>query len=288
MAAKGLAGSINLNNINLFFLMLGLLFHWRPWSFLKAAEDAGKAVWGVIIQFPFYAGIFGLFKFTALATAIGNAFVAISNPNTYLLIVYWYSGIENYLIPSGGSKFAITAPYILGAAKTLGVSIPKSCPDLCLGGYDDGYDSAILGDSDAGSGQTRIPRDHGMADARVLCFLYYHVDRFPDLSICVVDIAGDILLMAKYPPRISTSLDDYSSRRAVCPLNLERKTIDLAWACRNFGQVQCFHYEDSGFQQSFVHGSPRVSILFDGKIIRSHQPNFLFHQNMAPSSVKYV
>jgi short-chain fatty acids transporter len=126
VAAKGLAGSINLNNINLFFLMLGLLFHWRPWSFLKAAEDAGKAVWGVIIQFPFYAGIFGLFKFTALATAIGNAFVAISNPNTYLLIVYWYSGIENYLIPSGGSKFAITAPYIIGAAKTLGVSIPKT------------------------------------------------------------------------------------------------------------------------------------------------------------------
>ena len=52
--------------------------------------------------------------------------MAISNPNTYLLIVYWYSGIENYLIPSGGSKFAITAPYIIGAAKTLGVSIPKT------------------------------------------------------------------------------------------------------------------------------------------------------------------
>ena len=37
--AKGFANSINLNNINLFFLMLGVLFHWRPWSFLKATED---------------------------------------------------------------------------------------------------------------------------------------------------------------------------------------------------------------------------------------------------------
>jgi len=48
----GVAKTINLNNINLFFLMLGILFHWRPWSFLKATEDAGKAVWGIIINFP--------------------------------------------------------------------------------------------------------------------------------------------------------------------------------------------------------------------------------------------
>src|SRR4030042_1218687 len=47
-------------------------------------------------------------------------------PQTFLLIIYWYSGIENYLIPSGGSKFAITAPFIVPAAKTLGVSIPKT------------------------------------------------------------------------------------------------------------------------------------------------------------------
>ena len=124
--SKGVAQSINLNNINLFFLMLGVLFHWRPWSFLKATEDAGKAVWGIIIQFPFYAGIFGLFKFTALATVFTKAFVAISTPGTYLLIVYWYSGLLNYLVPSGGSEWAITAPYLIPAAKELGVSIPKT------------------------------------------------------------------------------------------------------------------------------------------------------------------
>lgn len=123
---KGFAGSINLNNINLFFLMLGVLFHWRPWSFLKATEDAAKAVWGIIIQFPFYAGIFGLFKYTALATAMTQAFVAISSPATYLLIIYWYAGLLNYLIPSGGSEWAVTAPYLIPAAQQLGVSIPKT------------------------------------------------------------------------------------------------------------------------------------------------------------------
>jgi len=49
---------------------------------------------------PFYAGIFGLFKFTALTTVVTQAFVAISTPSTYLLIIYWYAGLLNYLIPS--------------------------------------------------------------------------------------------------------------------------------------------------------------------------------------------
>lgn len=121
----GFGKAINLDNINLFFLMLGILFHWRPWSFLKATEEAGKAVWGIVIQFPFYAGIFGLFKFTALATAFTNAFVAVCSGSTFLLVVYWYAGLLNYLIPSGGSEWAVTAPYLLPAAKQLGVAANK-------------------------------------------------------------------------------------------------------------------------------------------------------------------
>jgi short-chain fatty acids transporter len=122
----GVYKTINLDNINLFFLMLGVLFHWRPWSFLKATEDAGKAVWGIIIQFPFYAGIFGLFKFTALATVFTKAFVTVSSGNTFLLFEYWYAGLLNYLIPSGGSEWAVTAPYLLPAAQQLGVAANKA------------------------------------------------------------------------------------------------------------------------------------------------------------------
>jgi short-chain fatty acids transporter len=114
---------LTLNVINFAFLGLGILFHWRPWSFLKATEDSGKAVWGIVIQFPFYAGIFGLFKFTGLSVAFTNAFVAISNPQTFPLWIYWYGGILNYLIPSGGGEWAVVAPYIVPAAKKLGVGM---------------------------------------------------------------------------------------------------------------------------------------------------------------------
>jgi short-chain fatty acids transporter len=126
VAEIGFAKTINLDNINLFFLMLGVLFHWRPWTFLKATEDAGKAVWGIVIQFPFYAGIFGLFKYTALATTFTKAFVAAGGGGAFLVITYWYAGLLNYLIPSGGSEWAVTAPYLLPAAKELGVPAYKT------------------------------------------------------------------------------------------------------------------------------------------------------------------
>ena len=121
----GIANAITLNTINFFFLMLSILLHWYPWRFLKAAENAGKVVWGVIIQFPFYAGIFGLFKFTNLATAFTQAFIAIGSKNTFLLIAYWYAGILNYFIPSGGSEWAVTAPYLIPAGNALGVEASK-------------------------------------------------------------------------------------------------------------------------------------------------------------------
>ena len=129
----GFYRAVNLNNINFFFLILGIFFHWRPWSFLKATEEAGKAVWGIIVQFPFYAGIFGLFKYTALATTFTNAFMAMSSNSTFLLAVYWYAGILNYLIPSGGSEWIITAPYLLPAAIKSNISVGKMVLAFCWG-----------------------------------------------------------------------------------------------------------------------------------------------------------
>ncbi|RPJ05444.1 MAG: short-chain fatty acid transporter, partial [Deltaproteobacteria bacterium] len=120
-STKGL--DLNLNVVNFAMLMLGILFHWRPWSFLMATVDAGKAVWGIVIQFPFYAGILGLFKFTLLSTAFTKAFVAISTPQTFPLFIYWYGGLLNYLVPSGGGQFAVEAPYIIPAAKQLGIGM---------------------------------------------------------------------------------------------------------------------------------------------------------------------
>jgi len=80
-------------------------------------------VFGVIIQFPFYAGIFGIINFSGLAKVLAGWFMAISTAETYPWVVFTYSAILNFFVPSGGSKFVIEAPYIMPAAQELGANI---------------------------------------------------------------------------------------------------------------------------------------------------------------------
>lgn len=112
---------INLDTVNFIFLTLGVLLHWTPASLLKAAKEAGGFIWGVVLQFPFYAGIFGIIQYSGLQDVIASWFVAIADRGTYPAIIYWYSGILNYFVPSGGSKWAIEAPYVIAAGLKLNV-----------------------------------------------------------------------------------------------------------------------------------------------------------------------
>ena len=41
-------------------------------------------------------------------------------------MIYWYSGLLSLFIPSGGSKWAIEAPYVMAAAKALSVPAPHA------------------------------------------------------------------------------------------------------------------------------------------------------------------
>lgn len=125
LIAQGIVG-ISIDNYNFIMLMLGLLLHWTPNRFAIAIQEACKAIWGVVVQFPFYAGIFGIITFTGLNHAIANAFVSISNADTFPAIAYIYSAILNFFVPSGGSKFIIEAPYILPAALDVGASLPAT------------------------------------------------------------------------------------------------------------------------------------------------------------------
>lgn len=113
---------ITLDVVNFLFLMLGIILHGTPASLLRAAEKAGSFIWGVVLQFPFYAGIFGIIQYSEFQNVVAGWFTSISTAQTYPAIVYWYSGILNYFVPSGGSKWAIEAPYVIQAGQELGVS----------------------------------------------------------------------------------------------------------------------------------------------------------------------
>lgn len=119
VGVRGWRGALDLNNFNFIFLTAGMLLHWRPRRFLRAVSQSVPAVAGVLIQFPFYAGIFGMIAGTGVEETLSNFFVGIANSTTFNPIVSIYSIILGIFIPSGGGKWIVEAPYVMSAANQL-------------------------------------------------------------------------------------------------------------------------------------------------------------------------
>lgn len=130
-AAKGF--DLNLNIVNLIFVILGILFHGTPKNYLAAIATAVKGAGGIIFQFPFYAGIMGMMVTSGLAGVMSNWFVAISNENTFHLFAFYAAGIVNFFVPSGGGQWAVQAPIMLDAAQSLGVDYAKTAMAIAWG-----------------------------------------------------------------------------------------------------------------------------------------------------------
>lgn len=118
--------SLDLNIVNLIFLTLGVYFHKTPIRYVKAIDEAVKGAGGIIIQFPFYAGIMGLMTGAnadgvSLASVITNAFMRISNETTFPLFTFWSAGLVNIFVPSGGGQWAVQGPIMMPASVPLGV-----------------------------------------------------------------------------------------------------------------------------------------------------------------------
>jgi len=108
--------ALTLNILNLAFLMIGFLLHGTPARLMRAVQEATPAVWGVILQFPFYAGIAGVITGTHLSRQLADLFVQVSTRTTFPPLVALYSAVLGVFVPSGGSKWVIEAPYVMQAA----------------------------------------------------------------------------------------------------------------------------------------------------------------------------
>jgi short-chain fatty acids transporter len=123
MRAPEPLNAITLNVLNFMFLIVGVVLHRTPARLMHAVQAAVPAVWGVILQFPFYAGIAAIITTTHLNERLANAFVSISTQYSFPAVVAVYSAVLGVFVPSGGSKWVIEAPYVMGAAHTLKVHL---------------------------------------------------------------------------------------------------------------------------------------------------------------------
>ena len=119
-------GSFDLNAVIMLFLFAGLLLHKTPLAYVRAFGKAASGASGILLQFPFYAGIMGVItgvgtSGTCLGTVLSNACVNGSGPITYPLLTFLCAALLNLFVPSGGGHWAIQAPIMFGAGEVLNV-----------------------------------------------------------------------------------------------------------------------------------------------------------------------
>jgi short-chain fatty acids transporter len=121
--AESVVQAITLNTINLVLLTVGFLLHGTPARLMRAVREATPSVWGVLLQFPLYAGIAAVIVKTHLNERIAHVFVSVSTARTFPAIIALYSAVLGVFVPSGGSKWVIEAPYVMAAAHDLKVHL---------------------------------------------------------------------------------------------------------------------------------------------------------------------
>ena len=119
-------GSFDLGAVIMLFLFLGVILHGTPLAYVRAFGKSVGGAAGILLQFPFYAGIMGIITGVGasgicLGEVVSNACVSISTPKTYPLFTFFCAAILNMFVPSGGGHWAIQAPIMFTAGATLGV-----------------------------------------------------------------------------------------------------------------------------------------------------------------------
>ena len=126
-------GSLDLNTVNFIFLFLGILLFASPARYLAALGEGVKIVSGIIIQYPFYAGIMGILVGSGLVVSFAELFVRISTAETLPIWSFVSGGLINILAPSGGGQWAVQGPVVIEAARELNASFAATALGVQVG-----------------------------------------------------------------------------------------------------------------------------------------------------------
>lgn len=126
-------GGLNLNSVNFLFLFLAMVLHRTPRNLLNSLTEAIKGGAGIVIQFPFYAGIMAIMVESGLAQSLSEVFVSIADADTLPFWSFLSAGLVNLFVPSGGGQWAVQAPVMLPAAQALGADVGRVAMGVAWG-----------------------------------------------------------------------------------------------------------------------------------------------------------
>lgn len=135
---KNIAGSLDLNIVNFIFMFLGILLHGNLRRYVDAIGEAAAGAAGILLQFPFYAGIMGMMTAAnadgvSLASIVSDFFVSISNDVTFPMLTFLSAGIVNFFVPSGGGQWAVQGPIVMPAADAMGIGAGRAAMAIAWG-----------------------------------------------------------------------------------------------------------------------------------------------------------
>ncbi|EHD22609.1 MULTISPECIES: TIGR00366 family protein [Brenneria] len=125
--------NITINTVNLMFLIGGMLLHKTPMAYMRAISAAARSTAGILVQFPFYAGIQLMMEHSGLGGMITEWFINIANKDTFPIMTFFSSALINFAVPSGGGHWVIQGPFVIPAAQALGADLGKATMAIAYG-----------------------------------------------------------------------------------------------------------------------------------------------------------
>ncbi len=126
-------GALDLNMINYIIVFLGIILLGTPQAYVEKLNEGVKTIGGIILQYPFYAGIMAIMAASGLVESIAGVFVDISSPQTLPFWGLMSSFLINFFAPSGGGHWVIQGPFMIDAANAMQASLSQTAMSVMLG-----------------------------------------------------------------------------------------------------------------------------------------------------------
>ena len=119
----------SLDTYLLVFVVLGLVLHKTPRGFLDATAKAIPTTAGVLVQYPLYAAMAAVLTQAtgrggaSVSEHLANLFTDLGGSGGFAIVIALYTAFLGILVPSGGGKWLVEAPYVMQSATDVGMNL---------------------------------------------------------------------------------------------------------------------------------------------------------------------
>ncbi len=119
----------SLDTYLLVFLILGLVLHGTPRGFLDATAKAVPTTAGVLVTYPFYAAMAAVLTQAVgrggetVSEHLADLFTDLGGGGGFAVVIAVYTGVLGMLVPSGGGKWLVEAPYVMQSATDVNMNL---------------------------------------------------------------------------------------------------------------------------------------------------------------------